>query len=100
MPTSTVTSKGQVTIPKAIRERLGLSEGDTLEFAIDDAGRIVARPAERRRGVCGVLRDFAPQRPVTVEAMKEAVRRRTRCPLEDDDRIRHQCCRPSHGGGR
>ena len=43
MPISTITAKGQVTIPKAIRERLGLSEGDTLEFSIDDAGRIVAR---------------------------------------------------------
>jgi AbrB family looped-hinge helix DNA binding protein len=76
LPTSTVTSKGQVTIPKTIRERLGLSEGDILEFSIDDAGRIVARQASRRHGVCGVLRDFAPEQPVTVEAMNEAVRRR------------------------
>ena len=76
MPTSTVTSKGQVTIPKAIRERLGLSEGDTLEFSIDDAGRIVARPTQRREGVCGVLREFAPDQPVTVDAMNDAVRRR------------------------
>ncbi len=76
MPTSTVTSKGQVTIPKAIRERLGLSEGDTLEFSIDDSGRIVARPTPRREGVCGVLREFAPEQPVTVDAMNDAVRRR------------------------
>ena len=43
MPISTITATGQVTIPKAIRARLGLREGDKLEFSIDDAGRIVAR---------------------------------------------------------
>ncbi len=43
MPISTITAKGQVTIPKAIRARLGLREGDKLEFSIDDAGRIVAQ---------------------------------------------------------
>jgi AbrB family looped-hinge helix DNA binding protein len=76
MPTSTVTSKGQVTIPKAIRERLGLSEGDTLEFSVDEGGRIVVRPAPGGKGVCGVLREFAPEEPVTVDEMNDAVRRR------------------------
>ena len=76
MPQSTLTTKGQVTIPKAIRERLGLSEGDTLEFSVDDEGRIVVRPAPHGNGVCGVLHDFAPSEAVTLDAMKEAVRRR------------------------
>jgi len=75
MPISTITAKGQVTIPKAIRERLSLVEGDRLEFSIDDAGRIVARPQEVDE-VCGSLRDFAPDIPVTVEAMNKAVRKR------------------------
>lgn len=75
MPIATITAKGQVTIPKAIRERLGLSEGDKLEFSIDDAGRIVARP-QHGDNICGILRDFAPEIPVTVDAMNEAVRRR------------------------
>ncbi len=75
MPISTVTAKGQITIPKAIRERLGLSAGDTLEFSVDDAGRIVAR-LQRVGSVCGVLRDFAPDVQITVNAMKKAVRRR------------------------
>jgi antitoxin PrlF len=75
MPISTVTAKGQITIPKAIRERLGLSAGDTLEFSVDDDGRIVARP-QRVSSVCGVLRDFAPDVPITVNAMKKAVRQR------------------------
>jgi AbrB family looped-hinge helix DNA binding protein len=76
MPTSTLTSKGQVTVPKVIRERLGLHEGDVLEFSVDDTGGLRVRPRRRSAGVCGTLRDFAPTEPVSVETMKEAVRRR------------------------
>ncbi len=74
MPISTITATGQVTIPKAIRACLGLREDDKLEFSIDDAGRIVARPRHADK-VCGILRDFAPGVPVTVDAMHEVVRR-------------------------
>ncbi len=34
MPASTVTRKGQVTIPKAIRDRLGVREGEKVFFVI------------------------------------------------------------------
>ena len=74
MPRSTVTSKGQITIPKSVRDRLGLAVGDTLEFTVDDQGRIVAQAREGRRTVAGVLRDFAPARALSVDEMKEAVR--------------------------
>ena len=37
---STVTSKGQVTIPAEVRKSLGISQGDKLSFVIDDEGRI------------------------------------------------------------
>ena len=76
MPISTLTCKGQVTVPKAVRERLDLREGDTLEFNVDETGRIVVSPQRRGRGVCGVLSDFASDEPVSVEAMDQAVRRR------------------------
>ena len=43
MPSAKVTSKGQVTIPKAVRESLGLKAGDNLDFVQDGDGfRIVA----------------------------------------------------------
>ena len=36
--TTTVTSKGQVTIPKAVRERLGIRAGDKIELTEDEEG--------------------------------------------------------------
>jgi antitoxin PrlF len=41
MMTSTVSEKGQVTVPKHLRERLGIKAGDRLEFA-EEGGRLVA----------------------------------------------------------
>jgi len=41
---ATVTSKGQVTIPKAFRDALGLAEGTKLEFVLEDDGSIRVRP--------------------------------------------------------
>ncbi|HYZ31395.1 MAG TPA: AbrB/MazE/SpoVT family DNA-binding domain-containing protein [Crenalkalicoccus sp.] len=40
-----VTVKGQVTIPKAIRDRLGLVPGSEVEFAIEPDGRVLLRKA-------------------------------------------------------
>ena len=75
--TSTLTSEGQVTIPKEIRDRLGLKEGDLLVVELDDrGGRVVLRP-ERRDPLGrlpGLLRHLAPERPVTVEEMDAAAR--------------------------
>ncbi len=42
--TSTISSKGQVTIPMEVRQRLGLREGDRVEFVVEE-GRTVLRPA-------------------------------------------------------
>lgn len=71
-----MTSKGQITVPKELRDRHGLTAGTTLEF-VDEDGAIVLRVA-RPRGALGVLADYAPRRPVSVAAMRAAVRRRAR----------------------
>ncbi|MEI9995722.1 MAG: AbrB/MazE/SpoVT family DNA-binding domain-containing protein [Rhizomicrobium sp.] len=42
---SAVTSKGQVTIPKRIRDALGLSPGTKVEFGMEEPGRAFVRPA-------------------------------------------------------
>ncbi len=76
MPTSTLTSKGQVTIPKAIRERLGLKAGDLLQFAVDSSGQVVIRSGRAMGDIFGLLKDFAPARPVTTDEMRAGVRAR------------------------
>jgi len=38
--TSTLTEKGQTTVPKAVRETLGLRTGDQIAFQIDDRGAV------------------------------------------------------------
>lgn len=56
-----VSEKGQVTLPKPLRDRLGLRTGQVLDFEIRD-GAIVARKARPARGpaenVYGILRAF------------------------------------------
>ncbi len=44
MPSATVTSKGQITIPKAVRDELGLREGDRVAFRVLDDGKVVVEP--------------------------------------------------------
>lgn len=46
---TTLTRKGQVTIPKRLRERLGLKPGATVDFLINAAGEVVIAP-KRKRG--------------------------------------------------
>jgi len=78
MPSSTVTSKGQVTIPKDVRDRLGLHTGDRIVFRFDAAGRLLVEPeAEDPIGdISGFLRHLAPSEPVTVEQMREGILQR------------------------
>jgi antitoxin PrlF len=75
MSTSTLTSKGQTTIPKDIRKRLNLHPGDRLEFVIDEDGRVLVLTASIDVSeLAGILK--SPARPVSVEAMKRAIRKR------------------------
>ncbi len=48
MVVARITSKGQVTIPKQVREQLGIDAGDELDFRIE-GGRLEVRPIRRRR---------------------------------------------------
>lgn len=47
-PSSTISSKGQVTVPVEVRHRLGLREGDRVEFVFEE-GRTVLRPARSEK---------------------------------------------------
>lgn len=52
---TTLTVKGQVTIPKQVRDALALSAGSQVEFVVNRAGEVVLRKAGRMRG--GPARD-------------------------------------------
>ena len=72
MPVATITTKGQITIPKLIRERLGVRPGDRVVFREREDGEIVMEAATVDvRSLRGCLR---PGRVVSVEDMKRAVR--------------------------
>lgn len=77
MPSSTITAKGQTTIPKAIREHLGVDVGDRIDFVIQPDGTIVVEPAVAQVGALKGLLAQKGQRPVSVDAMHEAVRKRS-----------------------
>ena len=47
---STMTVKGQVTIPKHIRDALHLEPGAPVEFSLNDTGEVVLHPARSTRG--------------------------------------------------
>jgi AbrB family looped-hinge helix DNA binding protein len=78
MATTTLTSKGQITLPKAVRERLSLKEGARLRVAVDRHGLVTLERELQPpvAGVCGLLRELAPERPVSLAEMRLAVRRR------------------------
>ena len=74
MSESTVTSKGQITIPKAVREHLHLAVGDKVYFDVRDDGsvRLVARN-EPVEGLFGALRiRVRAKAPLTIDEMNPA----------------------------
>lgn len=48
MSETTLTSKGQVTVPREIRDRLGLTSGDKVAFTLLSDGTVVMRAKTRR----------------------------------------------------
>lgn len=74
MATATLTTKGQLTLPKAVRDHLKVGTGDAIEFIIDSAGEIRVRAgtvdvADLR----GLLRKPG-RKAVSLDAMDGAIR--------------------------
>lgn len=69
---TTLSSKGQVTIPVEIRNRLRLNTGDRIEFVIFESDRVEMIP---RRGSVGALKGIVKWsgRPVTLAEMDDAI---------------------------
>jgi AbrB family looped-hinge helix DNA binding protein len=43
---SSVTRKGQVTIPMTVREKLGIGYGDKVEFSLTEEGQVILKPVK------------------------------------------------------
>ena len=70
---STVTTKGQVTIPVEIRRRLGVAPHDKVAFVLhDDQVRLVRKGSVVAR-TAGIFKTSAP--PLTAEELREAAER-------------------------
>jgi len=75
MTTATLTSKGQTTVPKDIRDHLHLRPGDRIEFVIEPDGRVVLVSASfDAADLAGALP--RPKRPVSLDEMEAAIRKR------------------------
>ena len=72
MTTATLTSKGQITVPAAVREALGVVVGDRVEFVEVAPGRYefiaATRPVTALKGMFG-----KPRRVVSIEAMNAVI---------------------------
>ncbi len=76
MTTATLTTKGQITIPKDIRERLLLQTGDKVDFTLTESGDVLLKPVTQHVDeVFGKLGKSA-QAPLTSDDMNAAIRQR------------------------
>jgi AbrB family looped-hinge helix DNA binding protein len=72
---ATLTSKGQVTIPKEVRDALHLRTGDRLDFVVQTDGTVRVLPIKGSvKSLKGILP--RPARPVSLEEMDQAIRQR------------------------
>ncbi len=74
MARSTLSSKGQTTLPKEIRDYLTLQAGDEIEFIILTNGDVVLR-AKSKKSARGVLKKYA-KRTVSVDEMNAVIEKK------------------------
>lgn len=74
MTNAVLSSKGQIVIPKEIREKLGVHAGDRIQFLEEEGGFKIVPATYDIKELKGVV--STPKRPVTIEQMKRAVKAR------------------------
>ena len=78
MALATLTNKGQITIPKAVRDSMGLQSGDKLEFIVTENGTAYIRPVTKKvDDVYGIL--YKPGRKaVSIQEMNNKIKQKMR----------------------
>jgi len=85
MPKATITSKGQITLPKEVRSKLGVDTGDQVEFRTEADGSITVLSAKgSARRLYGLLKT-SHDAAVSTEEMDRAI---SETVAADDERIR------------
>jgi AbrB family looped-hinge helix DNA binding protein len=69
---SSITIKGQATIPKPIREHLGLNPGDRVKFFVHPDGTVVLLPKVPASALRGMVKSRG-RRPVATRQMTKAI---------------------------
>jgi AbrB family looped-hinge helix DNA binding protein len=70
---SSVTSKGQTTIPKAVRDALGIKDGTPLRWTLVDGVLSVRAKTKRLEDLSGALGPPPNGRRASIEDMNEAI---------------------------
>lgn len=75
MDTAKITSKGQVTIPKAVRSRMAVQAGDRLAFEFEGDGAVRMRPLRsEQKPLRGFLAQHAESKPISKDGIRRALR--------------------------
>ena len=76
MTVATLTSKGQITIPKEIREQLQVQTGDRIEFLVGTDGRVTLWPVTTDvRILKGLIP--TPKHPIFLDTMRTTIKKET-----------------------
>ncbi len=78
MAVATLTTKGQVTIPKEIRDSLKLNSGDKIEIIITQEREAIIRPVSKKVDEIFCKLRQPGQKAVSLEAIDNAIRNRMR----------------------
>jgi AbrB family looped-hinge helix DNA binding protein len=78
MATATLTTKGQLTIPKNIRDALRLHTGDKIEIIVMKEGEAIIRPIAKKVDDVFCRLKRPDQKVATLEDMDRAIRKRMR----------------------
>lgn len=82
MPLTTLTSKGQVTIPKVVRESLCLQAGDKIEFIITESNEVILRPITKTVDEIFGKLSKPGRKAVSIKQMDSAIKQKMRANYE------------------
>ena len=79
MALATLTTKGQVTIPKKVRDSLKLRTGDKIEIVVTDKMEAVIKPISKKVDDIYCKLQKSEQKSVSLEQMDSAIKRFVGC---------------------